>query len=137
MFTPVNFGAAFSVAQGLPSTNLDYLPTPPREFTPRPNLVEGLSEPKEPDWNGPTKAANLLTLKVNFDPTRPENSQVRYSKDAVGRFEFTEAQRKLAALATPTKDLKDFSTKVSANYRKHFLAVNFQSYIFINSSLNS
>ncbi|KAF8869528.1 hypothetical protein CPB84DRAFT_1755006 [Gymnopilus junonius] len=114
MIAPVNFEAAISAAKALipepASTETSHLPTPPRDSHPSRHF-EGHEEPSLPDWNAPMAADDVITLKTNYNPTHEGNAKVTYPTDLKGRFEFTEEERKLATLATPATNLKDFEVK--------------------------
>jgi hypothetical protein len=65
---------------------------------------------KEPDFIIP----DIFTIDTNFDPSHIENEKIAYSRDdETLRFQFTEAQRKLAENALNPIDLPDLKIKVS------------------------
>ena len=56
---------------------------------------------------------DVFTIDTNFDPGHADNMKVTYSReDEALRFQFTEAQRKLAENAVNPTDLPDLKIKV-------------------------
>lgn len=117
MITPINLSQGFSAAPSVPfianspgPVSLNHLPTPPQDASP----FRTPAQPRLPDWNSPMNSNEVITIKTKYNPQLKENAKVSYPREVFSRFVFTEEQRKLASLATPTTDIQDFTTKVGA-----------------------